>query len=88
MTRPVLLLPSMLKQYADRARKGDYEFHLKPGIYIWLVGSQTVTVFINGNSASGHVVMRTPLQHEAERLSLAAAMRCQAERRSRQGVRA
>jgi hypothetical protein len=79
-SRPMLLPPGMLKQYADRARKGDYQYHLKPDIYVWFVGFQAITVFINGDAQSGHVTKRTASQLEADKLSMAAAVRRQAER--------
>lgn len=80
-SKPVLLSPGMLKHYADRARKGDYEYHLKPDLYVWFEGFEVVKVSVTGDKTSGHVIKLTALQLEAEKRSMAAAVRRQAERR-------
>ena len=56
-----LLPPKMLAQYADRARKGDYQHRISDTIYHWFVGNQLVTVILSQYSdhAVGHVQQLT-----------------------------
>lgn len=73
------LPPKMCAQYTERARNNDYEFHLKPDIYVWFNGNQKVVV-IGLKNSSGHVVKLTTAEVEHEKLALTASMRRQKER--------
>jgi hypothetical protein len=77
---PILLPPGELAKYAAKARNGEYQFFIKPDIYIWFNGNIAVTCFITDGYARGHLTKRTSQQVEQDKKSLAAAMAKQASR--------
>lgn len=63
------LAPKMTLQYAERARNGDWQYHLGSGIYCWFVGNQKVTI-IDLNNPTGNIQKMTAREIEAEKTSL------------------
>lgn len=52
------LPPKMTQQYAERARRGDYEYKLATDIFIWFSGNQEITL-IGLDCPTGHVKKHT-----------------------------
>lgn len=63
------LPPKMTLQYAERARRGDYEFKIGKDIFIWFVGNQQVCV-IGLNVPTGHIKKMSAKEVEMEKRSL------------------
>lgn len=74
------LPPGQLASYAQRARAGNYEYHLTPDIYVWFVGNQKIVIF-DWDKPTGHVVKLTTEETMYEKKTLARAMERQAQKK-------
>lgn len=78
--RSMLLPPKMTKTFADRARNGDFEYHIGAGIYIWFQGNQKITL-IGLDASTGTITKLTSAEVEQDKKSFAASMRPVAQKK-------
>lgn len=65
MPNPVQSLPpKMLAQYAERARRGDYDHKIGQNIYEWYSGRTRISIIGCDAHAVGHVTRVSPREAE------------------------